>query len=220
MLKNANPQLHIAVCDDEPMDRQQIADLTREIMTAEGLSCFISCYDGATPLLAAIQNGTQFHILLFDVMMGDLDGIGLAAALREMALRGYEVSAVRYLAKPLQPNQLQEALLHCYKAFCEKREILLPTAKGQRKLSPSDILYAESWKRGSRLWLTDGLLETSTRISELAAMLPERSFSFCHRTILFNFAFIKYLRSHDLELVDGKMLPVSKYRFHNLQKRL
>lgn len=116
MLKNANPQLHIAVCDDEPMDCQQIADLTREIMTAEGLACFISCYDGATPLLAAIQNGTQFHILLFDVMMGDLDGIGLAAALREMgddtaiifisynremALRGYEVSAARYLAKPL-----------------------------------------------------------------------------------------------------------------------
>lgn len=83
MLKNANSQLHIAVCDDEPMDRQQIADLTREIMTAEGLSCFISCYDGATPLLAAIQNDTPFHILLFDVMMGDLDGIGLAAACRK-----------------------------------------------------------------------------------------------------------------------------------------
>lgn len=32
-----NQQLHIAICDDESIDRQQAADLTRAIMTAEGL---------------------------------------------------------------------------------------------------------------------------------------------------------------------------------------
>ena len=46
---------------------------------------------------------------------------------REMAMRGYEVSAARYLAKPLR-----EALLYCCKTFCEKKEILLPTSKGQQ----------------------------------------------------------------------------------------
>ena len=46
---------------------------------------------------------------------------------REMAMRGYEVSAARYLAKPLR-----EALLYCCKTFCEKKEILLPTSKDQQ----------------------------------------------------------------------------------------
>ena len=86
-------------------------------MAAEGLACSVSTYESATALLDAIQGGAQFHILLLDVMMEGLDGMELAAALRElgnstaiifissnreMAMRGYEVSAARYLAKPIQ----------------------------------------------------------------------------------------------------------------------
>ena len=230
-----NPQLQIAVCDDEAIDRQQAADLTREIMKAEGLVCDLSAYESGAALLAAIQGGAQFHILLLDVMMDGLDGMELAAALRElgdstaiifistnreMALRGYEVSAARYLAKPLREDQLREALLYCYKTFCEKKELLLPTEKGQSRLAPSGIIYAEPWERGSRLWLTGGPIETSVRISELASMLPERSFTFCHRTILVNLAFIKHLRANELELADGRTLPVSKHRVCELKKRL
>ncbi|MEY8233341.1 LytTR family DNA-binding domain-containing protein [Oscillospiraceae bacterium 50-16] len=235
MLEHTDPQLQIAVCDDDSIDRQQAADLTREIMVAEGLACDLSGYESATALLTAIQDGAQFHILLLDVMMDGLDGMELAAALRklgdstaiifissnrEMALRGYEVSAARYLAKPLREDQLREALLYCYKTFCEKKEILLPTEKGQSKLAPSDIIYVESWERGSRLQLTSGPIETSVRISELASMLPERSFTLCHRTILVNLAFVKHLRSYEIELADGRTLPVSKHRVFDLKKRL
>ena len=235
MLEKHDIQLQIAVCDDEYIDRQQAADLTREIMAAEGLSCRLSSYESATALLTAIQSGAQFHILLLDVMMEGLDGMELAAALRklgdstaiifissnrEMALRGYEVSAARYLAKPLREEQLREALLYCYKTFCENKEILLPTEKGQSKLAPSDIIYVESWERGSRLQLTSGPIETSVRISELASMLPERSFTLCHRTILVNLAFIKHLRSNEIELTDGRTLPVSKHRISDLKKHL
>ena len=149
MPENPNPQLHIAVCDDELIDRQQASTLTNEIMETEGLTCSVSLYESATSLLTAIQGGAQFNILLLDVMMEGLDGMEFAATLRklgdstaiifissnrEMALRGYEVSAARYLAKPLREEQLREALLYCYKTFCEKKEILLPTTKGQRRI--------------------------------------------------------------------------------------
>ena len=110
MLENLSPQLQIAVCDDEPTDLRQAAGLAREIMAAEALPCALSCYESASALLTAIQNGAQFQLLLLDVMMDGLDGMALAAALRalgdasaiiffssnrEMALRGYEVSAAQ-----------------------------------------------------------------------------------------------------------------------------
>ena len=73
-------KLQIAVCDGESTDRQQVIDLTREIMAAEGLPCDLS----GVVLLNAIQSGAQFHILLLDMMMDGLDGMELAATLREL----------------------------------------------------------------------------------------------------------------------------------------
>lgn len=234
MPENSSPQLQIAVCDDEPMDRQQAETLTTDIMTAEGLACSLSSYGSAAALLAAIQDGAQFHILLLDVMMEGLDGMELAAALRklgegaaiifmstnrEMALRGYEVSAARYLAKPLQEEQLREALVYCYKTFCAKKEILLPTTKGQRRIPLSDILYVEAMERVTKLALTDRLEEVTLKFSELSVLLPERQFVFCHRSYLVNLEHIAYIRSRDLELTTGEVLPVSRYRAEDLQKQ-
>lgn len=235
MSEHLAPQLQIAVCDDELIDRQQTAGLTHEIMKEEGLVCGLSCYESGAALLAAIQGGAQFHILLLDVMMDGLDGMELAAALRklgndtaiifissnrEMALRGYEVSAVRYLAKPLQRPQLREALLYCCKTFRESRGILLPTEKGQSKLAPADIIYAEPWERGSKLQLISGAIRTSTKFSDLMELLPERRFTLCHRTILVNLAFVRHLRPHEIELADGRILPVSKHRVSDLKRQL
>ena len=130
-------------------------------MTAEGLACDLSGYESTTALLTAIQDGAQFHILLLDVMMEGLDGMELAAALRklgdstaiifissnrELALRGYEVSAARYLAKPLQPEQLREALLYCYKTFCEKKKFCCPRKRARAGWLPP---ASSMWNRGS-----------------------------------------------------------------------
>lgn len=235
MQETARPQLHIAVCDDEALERQRIADLVNQIMPEEGLSCRVTSYESGADLLSAIQHGGRFQILLLDVMMEGLDGMALAAALREkgdhtaiifissnleMALRGYEVEAARYLAKPVDRERLREALMFCYRTRLAQKEILLPTASGQSRILPSDLIYAETWERGVRLVLKDGREETGLKISELAAMLPERQFVFCHRTILVNLAFIQSIRYCELELRSGATLPISKYRQSEIRKQL
>lgn len=232
---NTNAQLLIAVCDDEAMDRQYIADTAKQILEGERLTCSIAVYSDGAELLAAIQQGVRFHILLLDVMMERMDGMDFAAALRklgdntaiifissnrEMAMRGYEVAALRYLGKPVDRKKLREALLFCCRKQFEKKEILLPTASGHSKIPPSDIVYAETWERGVRLTLQEGRIETSAKISELAAMLPERQFVFCHRTILVNLAFVQSVRYCELELKNGDTLPVSKYRLPEMRKQL
>lgn len=235
MQETARPQLHIAVCDDEALERQRIADLVNQIMPEEGLSCRVTSYESGADPLSAIQHSGRFQILLLDVMMEGLDGMALAAALREkgdhtaiifissnleMALRGYEVEAARYLAKPVDRERLREALMFCYRTRLAQKEILLPTASGQRRILPSDLIYAETWERGVRLVLKDGREETGLKISELAAMLPERQFVFCHRTILVNLAFIQSIRYCELELRSGATLPISKYRQTEIRKQL
>lgn len=230
------PQLHIAVCDDAPSDRCQIAVLTDGILRNAGLSCTISTYSDGRELLDAVRSGTSFHMLLLDVMMDTMGGMDLAAVLRklgdsaaiifissnrEMAMRGYEVAAARYLEKPIQRDRLQEALLFCYRTFCEKKELLLPTGRGQCRVSCSDVVYAEAVERMTRLVLTGGREESvSMKFSELAAMLPERQFVRSHRSYLVNLEYIHYVRNREVELTTGAVLPVSRYRLDELQRKL
>ena len=222
------PPLRLAICDDEPMDCALVAQMSREILGAEGVEAELSAYPSAAELLRAIRAGRTFHIFLLDVMMEGMDGMELAAALRaghedaaiifissnrEMALRGYEVAAARYLAKPVEREKLREALLYCAASREKKRPLALPTASGgQTRVDPSAILYVEAWERGVRLDLGGEKLEAKIPISQIAAMLPGGQFAYCHRTLLVNLACVRHVRYCELELKNGERLPISKYR--------
>lgn len=235
MPESSDPILHIAVCDDEAADRMRIAGKAEKIMQEENLACSVSSYGSGSNLLTAIQNGEKFSILLLDVMMDELDGMELAAALRkmgedtaiifistnqEMALRGYEVSAVRYLAKPVQPEKLREAMLYCYRNFCEKKEILLPTSKGQCRILLLDIVYAEAMERMIKLVLKNRTETLNMKFSDLESFLPDHQFMLCHRSYLVNLDYVSYVRNRELELATGEILPVSKYRLSALRQKL
>ena len=227
--------LKLAVCDDESTDRVRIAEMARSILKQEGIKADITCFESGTALLETIHKGAVFQILLLDVLMEELNGMALASALRkqgsdssiifiscnrEMAMQGYEVAALRYLAKPLDVQKLREALLYCYQVQKPQREVLLPTAKGQSRVDIASLVYAETWERGVRLTLTTGQLTTNLKISELAAMLPTHQYVYCHRTVLVNLAFVASIRYCELELKNGTILPISKYRLTEIKSQL
>lgn len=229
------PPISIAICDDEPIDLNEIEAMTKELMETENIPCGISRFEDAASLLSSVEKGEKFDILLLDVMMEGLNGIELAAALRrqgsnaaiifisinrELALLGYEVSALRYLAKPIAQEKLREALLYCCRTHLTRKEILLPTTDGQRRILISELIYIEPWNRGTRLVLTDGECKSSMKISELDQLLPKERFTFCHRTLLINLSFIQSLRYCELTLKNGQILPVSKYRQAQLKESL
>lgn len=225
----------IAVCDDEARDLDQIAGMTRAFFDAQGIPCVIDRYTSGNALLAAIHSGTTFHLLLLDVVMGELDGMELAATLRtrkdetaivfissnrEMALQGYEVAAARYLGKPVETEKLHEALAFCYQNHHDSRVLLVPTGKGVRKIAPSDILFAEAGDRGITLVLKNEQVETRMRMFKLESQLPQSQFVLCHRAFLVNLAHIKHIRYYEAELENGSLVPISRHRFADTKQKL
>ena len=228
-------QFLIAVCDDNHIDREQVVCLTQDYFRAADVECDVRAYDSGSALLAAIKGGEKYHLLILDVMMDQLDGMGLAAFLRrqkddtaivfissnrEMALRGYEVSAKRFLGKPLDTDKLHEALECCYQLYQENRAVLLPTAQGLRRISPADILCVEASERGTKVYLPNGRIDTSLRIFEYENILPQKQFILCHRAFVANLAAVQSIRRYELELNDGRIVPVSKHRYAFVRDRL
>lgn len=228
----------IAVCDDEKSDLQHNIRLTERVMAQAGIPCSIAAYESGQSLLSDVQSGRHFDLLLLDVIMEKLDGMALAAALkqrpdapnvvfistdRDMAMQGYRVEARRYLPKPLEPELLREALLHCYgearRRTKGRDQLMLPTASGRTRISLHDIRYAETWGRGTRISLPSGQLELRMRLSELVSQLPEW-FVYCHRTVLVNLDYVSGISHGTLELRGGGTLPVSRQRMAEVEQKL
>lgn len=223
----------IAVCDDVQTDREETAQLTEEICKAEGIIPRIARFERAEALLEAIQGGEHFALLLIDVLLPGLDGMELARVLRgqneqasivfiscnrEMALQGYEVSAARYLAKPLDPEKLKEAILFCYGQYQKERELLVSVGGSMRRIAPRDIYYAEIMGRKCRVRLEQEECDVSLSISELEALLPEHDFIRCHQSFLVNWHHVQSLRTDAIELTDKRMVPVSKHRVKQVRQ--
>lgn len=227
-------QFHIAICDDLQNDREQIAQMTRRIMERQGILCDVASFDSGNALLSAIQGGKRFQLLLLDVMMDEMDGMELADELhrqgnhttvifisinREMALYGYERNAVRYLAKPLEKAKLEEALMHCCTLWQEKKEILLPTNKGQYRISFSDIQFVEAFDRGTRFYFNGETVECNMKFGEVEAWLPQSLFLLCHRAFIVNLSCVKSIKNYEFALESGSIVPIGKNRYSDIYKR-
>lgn len=228
-----NQVFNIAVCDDVQMNTEEIAKMTEDICKEEQICPQISCFQSAENLLDEIKEGSRYDLMLLDVMMPGLDGMELARILRtqkentsivfissnrEMAMQGYEVSAARYLAKPVDKDKLKEAILFCYGEYRKERELLLPVNGSVRKVAPKDIYYIEIVGRKSRIRMEMEEWDTSLSIAELEAMLSGQDFIRCHQSFLVNCRYIRSFRTSSMELTDGRNVPVSKHRIKEVRQ--
>ena len=167
-------------------------------------------------------------------MMQELGGLELAAKLRalgnrtmiifissnrEMALQGYEVSAIRFLAKPVDEGKLEEALRYAYTRIQAKKEILLPTTDGQHRISFSDIQYVEAFERGTRFVMTGETLETKLKFSEVGQMLSGTAIVQCHRAYIVNIAQTKRIRHYEFHMKSGIVIPISRQRYNEVNRQ-
>lgn len=65
----------IAVCDDVQAELEEIQKRTEEICSEEHIYYEISGFQSAERMLAEIQKGKSFDLLLIDVMIPGLDGM-------------------------------------------------------------------------------------------------------------------------------------------------
>lgn len=230
----ANTELNIAIVDDVKQDRFQIAEMTKSILCDTNISHTVSVYSDGAALLDDIHSGKKYNLLLLDVLMDEMDGIALAKVLRdqgdhtmivfisvshEMARQGYKVKACRYVLKPLDMEELREALLHCCAQWRTKKEILLPTENGHYRTSFSDIQFVEAFDRGTRFVLSDETVYSTLKFSEAETMLPKSGFILCHRAFLANVANVKRIRPNEFVMRSGVSVPISKHRYAEVSKR-
>ena len=156
------PPLRVLIADDEPLATERLQLL---LARAEGAALVGTAADGE----AAVTLSEELHpdLLLLDIAMPGLDGIGVARTLAsqnpapavvfvtafdQFAVAAFEVAAVDYLMKPVDPARLQRALDRA-RAYIEQR----------RERGPAQAPAESTWI--DEFWASDltGLVRIAAR---------------------------------------------------------
>ena len=117
---DAPAQLRVLIADDEPLAAERLQVL---LARTEGASLVGTASDGESAI--SMAEALSPDVLLLDIAMPGLDGIEVARSLAkqdptpavvfvtafdQFAVAAFEVAAVDYLMKPVDPDRLQRAI--------------------------------------------------------------------------------------------------------------
>jgi two-component system response regulator AlgR len=189
--------VRILIADDEPLARTRLAMLLRD---CEGVEVVASVGDGEAALTACAQ--LHPDLLLLDIAMPGLDGIGVArrlaalpdppqlvfcTAYEQHALAAYELRAADYLLKPVRSERLREALARAQALRSRAPGVaatLLAQAHGTPLRVPLDeVLYLSADDKYVTVHRAAGEALTEQSLKTIEEMFPGR-FVRVHRACL------------------------------------
>lgn len=237
--------LRVLIADDEQLAR---ARLTRLLRAIEDITLVGEAKDGEEVLAVARAGGAD--VVLLDVQMPKLTGVEAMAlwpadgplvvfctAHAEHAVKAFEVDAVDYLLKPVEPDRLKKALdkarlrstRETFTAAVKRHQAIprLPvqTRQGLVLLDPALVTHAVLDGELVTVHTRDASFLTDYSLNELEQRLPAGRFERVHRRAVLNLEAVARLEPLETggylaRTVTGHSVEVSRQAARELRKRL
>jgi len=221
----------IAICEDEQVfvdmmlravdnwaQRHPDADLQTRV------------YGSPAELWTAWETGLLFDMLFLDIQFQGMSGFTLAQKIRESDVnipivfvtntdnylqQGYEVSAFRYLKKPIRQMEIDLCLNHCQAHTATMLEdSFVIVKKGCALRMPfRDVLYVSTGIHSVVIHTRQGMehvLPIKSSFETYAAAFPPELFVRCHRGYLVNLLYVQKYTKKEITLASGIVLPVGR----------
>ena len=225
--------MKIAICDDEQIFLDKLKELLEKYSVTHQIQMEIEEYNTAEQFLKEISN--EYDLILLDVRLDQANGIDVAKELRarkidsmiiyisaylEMAPRGYEVQAFRYILKNDLDQVLEYTMNDALAELRRRRKEYEIKTQGQTECIPlANILYFASFKRYVEIYTADRTYKQYRKMYELEQELEEQGFLRIHKSYLVNMRYISYIKNREIYLKDGTVLPCSKKEYQNIKNR-
>lgn len=223
--------IRIAVCDDEPCFVEQIHTILMSGARELPAALHISTYTDSGQLLYDVEEGAHFDLLFLDIEMPEMDGMSLAAAIRQAlplslivfitshtqyAVKAYELSVFRYIPKPELMTCLPLALADACRLLLRSSSdtYVIESPRKVRKIAADDILYI--YKNGKYAVIVLAQEEIPVRktleqiLKELCGPDKEGGFLMVERGYIVNLFHVDKMEEHEIVLDNKTVIPVSR----------
>lgn len=223
----------IALCDDEQIFSKEQEKICQNILEKLNIKYSLDVFESSGEFLNAfLKQQKRFDLMLLDIVMDKPDGMELAHIIRQsdregsivfitanpdFALQGYDVKALHYLIKPINPLILEKLIRSDYNSRFKNSVIAFET-KGQKyRIFVNDIVYLETTGRKVTIYLSETELCYTGKLAQLLNELPKDQFIRCHQAFAININKIRELTRQDAISLNGRKIPVSRTYVKNVQ---
>ncbi len=227
--------MRIAICEDNQAHANILKGMVQKWAETEKIKADVSHYESAEQFLFYWEKAGKYDLIFLDIRMNKMDGMELAQYIRrqdravfiifttgilEYALMGYEVSAFRYLRKPLKEKDVLAALKKVHHEIEEGRQdaVVIPTGDGALRVFKNDICYVEADNHYIIIHTKEGNYRYKEKLCNVEPLFPEPVFCKCHRSYIINLHHMGRLMKDTVEIDNGDTLPVSKARWVDLNE--
>lgn len=226
--------IHIAIVEDEEKEIEQISTLLRCYFEEKNEAVDIVVFHDGSELIHHYPQ--ELDLICLDIEMKQMNGLECAHKIRQQdtdvillfitnmvqyATEGYAVDAIDFVVKPVQYLFFKDRLERIFNRLQEKKKQIIDIRfkKETLYLNVHDIVYIETDGKRNIIHLKSHDQLCSQSMQSLERKLQEYSFFRCHTAYLINLKWIETVGPKSV-IIQGKVLPVSKYRSKELIKRI
>lgn len=231
-------KINCLVVDDELLARRLLSDYISKV---PGLNLVAAC-SGAIEAQGILRD-QQIDLMFLDIQMPELTGIAFLQSLSQKpvtifttaytdyALKGYELSVLDYLVKPIpferffqavnraseyighmQQNQKSDGLANqipIIQQVNSQEFIFVKSDYRIHKIHYDDLDYIEAYGEYILLFTGKEKVMTLVPLGKIEGLLPPTKFVRVHRSFIINFSKIDSIQGNTI-LLKGKEIPISK----------
>lgn len=220
--------LQIAVVDDENIICEQLSELLKKYQYAHKMMFHISIYHTGENLLADMDDGMIFDLILLDIELAKINGVQVGTYIRNIqknelcqiiyvssktayALELFKIRPFDFLVKPISETVFFACINKYFELF-SKQTYFEYTNKKIRKLIPvSSIIYFESEGRKILIHcLNDEKYEYYGKLADITKNECLKQFIMIHKSYFINIFQISSYEYEAVVLTDGTRLGISK----------
>ena len=221
--------IRIAVVDDDLNFQKQIRHFITKYFNGEGNAFNIKCFCNGVDFLTEYK--CDYDLVILDIQMPMMNGMEVAHRLRDIdkrvtlmfitetanfAIKGYEVSAMDYVLKPLEYEtdfkfKFERAVNMINSAKPHSKDIVVSDDDGRIvKINLDDLKYVMKDRDTALYYTKQGVFRKRIPLFKVEESLHDEHFAVANSGCLINLSYVKNVSGNTIEMTDSEIIVLSR----------